>query len=223
MSEIRIITTDDGSSSLYLPHLNETYHSFHGAIQESQYVYIEKGLAHLKISETKSLNVLEVGFGTGLNVLLASIWAERNKIQVALDTIEPFPLEQAIWQQLNYHKILAKASEVVFEAMHQQGWNSSKVLTPQLQLGKYQQTIQDFKTEKTYDCIFYDAFAPNKQSEMWSPEIFQKLAFSLRSQGILVTYCAKGQLKRDLKAAGFDVETLKGPPGKMEMVRAAKV
>ncbi len=223
MTEIRIITTDDGSSSLYLPDLNETYHSFHGALQESQYVYINMGLAHLKTTNAGSLQVLEVGFGTGLNVLLAAKWAEENDIVIEMDTLEPFPLASEIWQQLNYSSILGIDNQKILPAMHQQGWNSSEVLTKHLQLRKYQQGIQDFKPAKVYDCVFYDAFAPNKQAEMWSPDIFQKLAMSLRSQGILVTYCAKGQVKRDLKAAGFVVETLQGPPGKMEMIRAVRV
>jgi tRNA U34 5-methylaminomethyl-2-thiouridine-forming methyltransferase MnmC len=225
MSKLKIITTEDGSHSLYHNELNETYHSFHGALTESKYVFIEKGLRYWRVKEglPQAVRVLEIGFGTGLNALLSYQFAKENAIDLHYTSLEPFPIEPSIIQQLNYHlQLQGDASKTDFDAIHEVDWNEAVVLSENFKLEKQETTFQNFETDKNYDIIFFDAFAPSKQAEMWELALMQKCYELLNEKGVFVTYSARGQLKRDLKSAGFSVETLPGPPGKKEMVRAEK-
>jgi tRNA U34 5-methylaminomethyl-2-thiouridine-forming methyltransferase MnmC len=215
--------TADGSSTLILPGLNEQYHSLHGAWQESNIVYIQNGLHHQKNIDLK---ILEVGFGTGLNCLLTYVsqLAFANDKTIDYIAIEPFPISINLIAKLNYVKLIdAQNTEKVFELMHSQVCCQKKNISTHFFLSKCLTTLQDFNDKvSSYDLIYFDAFGPAIQPEMWTLEIFQKMYDLLKPDGILVTYCAKGHVKRMLKSVGFRVENLPGPPGKREVTRALK-
>lgn len=222
MSSLKIITTHDGSHSLLNEQLNETYHSIHGAVQESKHVFIQHGLDFVcKSSGKATIHILEVGFGTGLNALLTLQQSIANDLAIQYTTLEAFPVEENIWPALNYVES-AEAREQ-FDKLHRAKWNESENITSNFELRKLHTTLQQIVLEQNhYDLIYFDAFAPNKQPEMWELPMLQKIADAMKQGGSFVTYCAKGQLKRDLQSAGLSVETLQGPPGKREMVRATK-
>jgi tRNA U34 5-methylaminomethyl-2-thiouridine-forming methyltransferase MnmC len=218
LNEIKIIRTGDGSLSLLNVALNETYHSRHGAVQESMHVFIKQGLAPLIEKKPKSIEILEIGFGTGLNALLTAAEAIRHHQRVMYTALETFPLKEEWWQALNYpdpHSLLSK--------LHSAPWNQSEEIHPVFRLQKVNRSLQmAVLPAATYDLTYFDAFAPGKQPEMWELPMLQKVAAAMKPGGVLVTYCAKGQLKRDLKSLGLIVEALPGPPGKREMIRATK-
>jgi tRNA U34 5-methylaminomethyl-2-thiouridine-forming methyltransferase MnmC len=220
MSALKIITTSDGSHSLLNTQLNETYHSVHGARQESMHVFIENGLQYFAESTSPAeISVLEVGFGTGLNALLALEAASSLKILVRYTTLESHPLEPMIWKQLNFASADQSRN---FEVLHEAAWASEKFVHDHFCLLKINQTLQEVKFSQNYDVIFFDAFAPSKQPEMWELPMLRKVVERMTANAVFVTYCAKGQLKRDLRDLGLNVQTLAGPPGKKEMVRALK-
>lgn len=210
-----IIDTGDGSHSLFLPELNETYHSRKGALTESLYVYIEQGLA---LQSKTQISILEFGFGTGLNALLAWEFARKNDLNLHYYTAELYPLDLELALALNY----GAADKARYESLHRANWGEWIPLDKQFSLYKHKGRFLDHSVSDV-DLIFYDAFAPSKQPEVWSLEYLQKAWDALAPSGQLVTYCAQGQFKRDLKSIGFEIETLAGPPGKQEMVRATRV
>ena len=219
--ETKIIVTGDGSHSLYLPHLNETYHSSHGALTESKHVFIEAGLNHwLKNEGGDTLKVLEVGFGTGLNAFLALDFATKAEVNVEFTSLEPFPLDEEIYSQLNYTENLGPRATEVFLQLHQAPWDQVIPISNHFRLHKVLGKLEEFETETQFDVVFFDAFAPSKQAELWEYDILAKTVGLMAAKAVLATYCAKGQFKRDLTALGLQVETLPGPPGKKEMVRA---
>ncbi|MGB3465257.1 MAG: tRNA (5-methylaminomethyl-2-thiouridine)(34)-methyltransferase MnmD [Cyclobacteriaceae bacterium] len=221
MEQIRIITTDDGSHSLYREDLKETYHSFHGALQESVHVFINKGLDYYYDKyQPSEISILEVGFGTGLNALLTQDFAERHQVHILFETLETIPLEAEVYQNLNYAEKMDK--EEIFLAMHDCPWGSEEKISPYFSLKKIQQPLEGFRTDRSYDVIYFDAFAPSKQPELWEKNIMEQVYGMTANPGVFTTYCAKGQLKRDLKEVGYAVSTLPGAPGKKEMVRAEK-
>jgi len=227
MSDIQIIETRDGSSSLLIPEMNETYHSTHGAITESEYVFLKMGVDHFRETHPnqKEINILEIGFGTGLNVWLTALAAQLSKTKIKFTSIEKFPLDSNLVDQLNYKdKKKSDEARMVFENIHNSNWEKACQITEWFELTKVQTDITDFNPAgKPFDLIYFDAFAPSKQPEMWSLEVLKKMYDLLVHGGILVTYCAQGQFKRDLKAVGFNTEELDGPPGKKEMTRGTKV
>ena len=219
--ETKIIVTADGSHSLYLPALNETYHSSYGALTESQHVFIEAGLAHYhKTHSPRVIRLLEVGFGTGLNALLAREFALKQQVPVYFTSLEPFPLQPATYEKLNYAE--TPESRAGFLELHRTPWDKPQRLDAHFSLHKVKTRLEDFQTNEQFEVIFYDAFSPGKQAELWQYEILEKVVGFLAAGAVLVTYCAKGQFKRDLAALGLDVETLPGPPGKKEMVRGIR-
>ncbi|MEM7107505.1 MAG: tRNA (5-methylaminomethyl-2-thiouridine)(34)-methyltransferase MnmD [Bacteroidota bacterium] len=226
MYKPQLIVTEDGSHTLYVPELKETYHSFHGAWQESEHVFIEKGLNNFANAHpTSSVNLLEIGFGTGLNALLAAAWASKNKVEVRMTSLEAYPIDNKLAVQLNYPEFVsAKEAAHWFEHIHETPWNQPREINR-----FYTLTKRKIKLEKAhlpsmhFEVVFFDAFAPNKQSELWEMTILQKIYNTQTVGSFFVTYCAKGQLKRDLRDLGYDVETLDGPPGKKEMIRATKL
>lgn len=222
MEHLQIITTADGSHSLINTSLNETYHSRHGARQESMHVFIRNGLDHYReVHSPRLIRVLEVGFGSGLNALLAIQWAGSSFTNVHYSAIEPYPLPEAIWRKLNYVEGQDKADN--FRRLHELPWGIDHALRPGFIFRKELSTIQHCsKAHESIDVIFYDAFAPDKQPEMWTPEVMVRVTDMLAMKGVLVTYCAKGQVKRTLKTLGMIVESLPGAPGKKEMTRATK-
>jgi tRNA U34 5-methylaminomethyl-2-thiouridine-forming methyltransferase MnmC len=222
MSTTEISTTKDGSHSLLNRELNETYHSVHGALQESVHVFIKNGFDFLaERSRSENISILEIGFGTGLNALLTLQRAHETKIPVQYTSLEAYPLAASIWQKLNYGESLGMTDD--FARLHEAEWNAPAMIASHFRLHKRHTTLQQEELPSSvFDLIFYDAFAPGKQPEMWELPVLAKVATAMKPSAVFVTYCAKGQLKRDLKSLGLQVETLAGPPGKKEMVRAVK-
>lgn len=222
-SPIRIIATEDGSQSLYNEALNETYHSTHGALTESRYVFIKQGLDLLVERGETNIDIFEVGFGTGLNALLVQEYAKGNpQLTISFTTLEPFPLSASLIEELTYDQLIEGVSKEDFEALHNCVWGEQVSLLTNFSLTKHRVTLKDFESSLDFDLVFFDAFAPSKQPEMWEMALLSKISALLNSGGVFVTYCARGQLKRDLVELGLQVETLPGPPGKKEMVRAIK-
>lgn len=208
--------TLDGSDTLFVPEIDEYYHSIHGAKQESTHIFITAGLNHIKSKQ--NLTIFEVGFGTGLNALLTLEYAQIHDLLIKYYTVELYPVEKEIINQLNYNSYN-------FKQIHNCSWNEQVELNKNFTLFKSQ---ADFSNDSksvlsaTYDLIFFDAFSPDKQPEMWTQEIFDNLYKHTQKDGVLCTYCAKGIVRRMLIQAGYVVERLPGPPGKREMLRATK-
>ncbi len=218
---LKIIQTEDGSQSLYDEELNETYHSTKGARGESEYVFLEMGVRsvparRLRDCKYQPLNILEVGFGTGLNALLTWDWADRNETPIHFLTLEPFPITDSVWRQMELKE------DQRFVKLHEANWNEVQEMSAYFTLEKRAAKLEEFKTTGTVDVIFFDAFAPSKQPEVWSIDNLRRCFNSLRPSGILTTYCAQGQFKRNLAEVGFQVEVLPGAMGKKEMVRGRK-
>lgn len=207
--------TDDGSATLFVPELNEHYHSTKGARTESQHIFIDMGL---KASDALAPRILEIGFGTGLNAWLTLEEAERSERKIHYTGLELYPLEWQMIEQLNY-----VTDKELFEQLHTAPWQEAVSITTHFTLLKMEVDANKWQTEESFDLIYFDAFAPEKQPEMWSQELFNRLYVLLNDGGILTTYCAKGVIRRMLQAAGFIVERLPGPPGgKREILRARK-
>lgn len=218
--EREIVKTSDGSHSLYIPEMDEQYHSKHGAIAEAKKVFIEYGLEFLSNSK-KQLKILEVGFGTGLNALLTMEYVLNNYLEVNYDALEKYPLNKEEISTLNYVKLLG-AEQEYFSFIHECDWNKESTFKG-FSIRKVNDDLKSILLENSYDLIYFDAFAPEKQANMWSHEIFEKLFKALHIQGVLTTYCVKGEIRRRLQNIGFEVEKLKGPEGgKREVLRAIK-
>ena len=212
--------TADGSFTLFVPELDEHYHSVKGALTESEHIFINMGLKH---SAAVQPRVLEIGFGTGLNAFLSLLAAEETQRKVHFTTIERFPLDIETIRSMNYPDQVAPERAKEYEALHTAPWNVDAPITPFFTLHKLEADFTHYEFPKGYDVIYFDAFAPEKQPEMWSQELFNNLYNVLNTSGILTTYCAKGVIRRMLQAAGFTVERLPGPPGgKREILRATK-
>ncbi len=215
-----VITTGDGSKTLHMEDWNEQYHSKHGAIAEAYHVFIKSGLEYL---DHQHIDILEIGFGTGLNALITYSEAQKNKLQINYVGVEayPVPLEQAI--EMDYTtKIEGEGLQEVFQKMHEIGWNNPIDVNTEFKLTKREQMFQDIDDQNSFDLIYFDAFGYRVQPELWSKEIFEKMYHSLKDGGVLVTYAAKGIVRRTMQEVGFSVERLPGPPGKREMLRATK-
>lgn len=220
----QLITTEDGSHSLFVPHLNEHYHSTHGAIQESRHVYIHTGFDACELQQIK---VLEIGFGTGLNAFLTMLEAINTHKHVHYTTLELYPIEADSAKQLNYAQQLTDETKApLFMALHQAPWSEASEINPSFILNKVNTDFSNpnnLKSTSLFDVIYFDAFAPEKQPEMWSQAIFDKLFSLSNPNAIITTYCAKGIVRRMLQSAGFTVERLPGPPGKREILRGRKI
>jgi tRNA U34 5-methylaminomethyl-2-thiouridine-forming methyltransferase MnmC len=216
----QIVITGDGSHTLYIPDLGEHYHSIHGAIQESEHVFIQTGLALLK--EKKTIRILEIGYGTGLNALLTLKYAAKNYLSIEYTTIEKYPLQPNEYNLLNYGRVLGNEWEKPFLTLHECPWELKNEITPHFKLTKLTVDLVSIDFEDCFDLIFFDAFGPDIQPDLWTEPVFQTMYQAINIGGILVTYSAKGQVRRNLIASGFYVERLAGPPGKREMLRATK-
>jgi tRNA U34 5-methylaminomethyl-2-thiouridine-forming methyltransferase MnmC len=218
-----IVSTADGSSTIFLEALNEHYHSHHGAIQEARHVFIFNGFEFMAKQRVNApLRILEVGFGTGLNALLTVLSAKDHDFEILYHGLEAFPVDFELLESLNY-KDKIRDSANVFNLLHNAPWEKPITISPNFSIFKNCCLLEDFRVEYHFDIVYYDAFGPRAQSEMWSKQTLQKVVDVMQHNGVFVTYCAKGQLKRDLKELGMIVETLPGPPGKREMVRAIKI
>lgn len=217
---IQIEQTADGSRTLFVPELNEHYHSIKGALTESEHIFIHMGLEH---TEAQSPHVLEIGFGTGLNAFLTLLKADTDRRNIHYTTLERYPVTSEVIQQLEYPELICPERKTDFYALHEASWQTDVRLTPYFTLHKVETDFTSYAFPATYDVVYFDAFAPEKQPEMWTQPLFDTLYQHLNPHGILVTYCAKGAVRRMLQAAGFTVERLPGPPGgKREILRATK-
>ncbi|MGD1843216.1 MAG: tRNA (5-methylaminomethyl-2-thiouridine)(34)-methyltransferase MnmD [Thermonemataceae bacterium] len=222
MKQIEILATKDGSNTVIHPILQETYHSVNGAINESVHVFINAGLAHC-LAYKPHLNVLEIGFGTGLNALMTLRHIYNRCHSVNYVGLEPFPLEYNLVAKLDYlSELHALHLQTHFEKMHLSEFNKTLSLENNFFFTKKEKTLQLAQLEKQFDLVYYDAFAPSAQPELWETEVLTKVKEAMVVGGVLVTYCAKGKFKRLLKALDFEVEALSGPPGKREMTRAIR-
>ncbi|WP_235295675.1 tRNA (5-methylaminomethyl-2-thiouridine)(34)-methyltransferase MnmD [Portibacter marinus] len=213
----KIEITADGSHSIFSEKFQALYHSKHGAIQESQHVFIDSGLKYL---EKQQVNILEMGFGTGLNALLTYIYAAESGLKIYYETIEAYPIKMEKVRALNYlDQLNRKDLTKIFHDMHNSEWNEAHTFDD-FTLRKVQAKIQEASFSGQFDLVYYDAFAPLTQEELWTPEIFKKIASYLNPNAVLVSYCCKGSFKRALNASGFTIEKIPGPPGKREMIRA---
>ncbi len=210
--------TLDGSHTLYLPEIDEHYHSVNGAIQEARHVYIEAGLNQVK---KERLRVLEIGFGTGLNSWLTLLESKEYQ-QINYFGYELYPLDMEMVDKLNYPRYTSEENPELFFRLHTSEWNTSIYITDRFILNKIKADSTSDSLPEQIDVIYYDAFAPEKQPEMWSEEIFQRLFDCTAPGGVLTTYCAKGVVRRMMQKAGYSVERIPGPPGKREMLRARK-
>lgn len=230
---MKLEQTADGSYTLYVPELDEHYHSVKGALTESRHIFIEMGLKHSPVSAPR---ILEIGLGTGLNAFLTLITAAETQRNVHYTSIERYPLAEETVRRLDYPSVIRKGHETEYYAIHQAIWGKDVALSPYFTLhkieGDFTQAIipatppssgQEEISGNHYDIIYFDAFAPEKQPEMWEQPLFDALYQVLNEGGILTTYCAKGAVRRMLQSAGFIVERLPGPPGgKREILRATK-
>lgn len=215
--------TADNSPTLQSGHFGVTYHSVHGAWTETNHVFIEQGLAYVAAREMP-LRIFELGFGTGLNCLASLLYAERHQLQISYTTLEPYPLTRSEVNTLteswsaslgdNATELLIRLHEVpAFTRIH---------ITRHFQYCRDEITLEEFNSATVFDLVYFDAFAPETQPELWTEDVFCQMNQILVTGGALVTYCAKGYVKRNLQAAGFEVQALPGPPGKREMTRAIK-
>lgn len=215
------VPTDDGSPTLYLPALDEHYHSVRGAVAESMHVYIKTGL---EACGRETVDLFECGFGTGLNAFLTLLAAGQSRRHIHYTVVEAFPLDAAQAIGLAYPETIQPGSRPLFEQLHRCEWEREVAITPCFTLHKIETDLTRHPLgDERYDVIYYDAFAPEKQPEMWSESIFRTLYDHLAPGGILTTYCAKGEIRRRLQSIGFTVERLPSPPhGKREILRASK-
>lgn len=220
--------TADGSHTLFVPGLNEHYHSVFGAIQESRHVFIEAGL---KFCAQNDIRIFEVGFGTGLNALLTAIEAFENNLNIIYHSIEQYPIDNNRLEKLNYPQIIDKTySKHIFDEICSAQWDTEKQLNTNkhiqtngtFRLLKIHDDLTRFTFDNNYNLVFFDAFAPDKQPQMWTEEIFSKLCNAITTGGILTTYSSKGIVKRALRKYGMKVVRIPGPPGKRDMLQAVK-
>ncbi|NRD19596.1 tRNA (5-methylaminomethyl-2-thiouridine)(34)-methyltransferase MnmD [Winogradskyella eckloniae] len=228
----KIITTSDGSKTIQIEDWNEQYHSIHGAIQEANHVFLKHGLLFFNAefdsasiehaSKSEPISILEIGFGTGLNAFLTLIEAEKLNLKLHYTGVEAYPVQLEEINQLNYVELISKSHEAVFNTLHSTSWETPHDITPDFKLEKQEKFFKDITAVNAYNIIYFDAFGARVQPDLWTEDIFKIMYNALQDNGILVTYSAKGSVRRAMQAVGFIVERLPGPPGKREMLRALK-
>ena len=215
-----IIKTLDGSTTIHLEEWNESYHSKHGAIQEAKHVFIKNGLS---LFERNPVSILEIGFGTGLNAFITFLESEEKQQNINYVGVEAYPIDASEVLAMNYvQELEAESFSEVFKKMHESEWNQEVEINSRFSLTKRKQFFDEIDDLEIFDLIYFDAFGYRVQPELWSTEIFQKMYNSLKLNGVLVTYAARGVVKRSMIEVGFTVEKLAGPPGKREMFRPFK-
>ncbi len=217
--------TKDGSTTIHLEDWNEQYHSTNGAIQEAMHVFIKTGLQHTKNTfNPDQIHILEIGFGTGLNAFVTYLEAKKHNFHINYHGVEAYPVASAEITQLNYtQELKAENERDTFEQMHACEWGKETILADNFKLTKRQQFFSEINDQEQFNLIYFDAFGARVQPELWSVEIFKKMYEALQKNGVLVTYAAKGSVRRAMQEVGFNVERLPGPPGKREMLRATKI
>lgn len=216
----KLIITSDGSHTIYVPELDEHYHSIHGAVQESNHIFIKAGF---ESCSADPVNIFEVGFGTGLNALLTALKSEEGSREVFYTSIEKYPVEGSITRSLNHHLFAGEDGKEIFDLIHGSTWGQWVRICKNFNLLKINADINDYRVSGKYDLIYFDAFGPDKQPEMWSSGVFESISGGTDKGGIFVTYSAKGEVKRNLRRCGFEVALLPGPPGKRQIIRAVKI
>lgn len=218
-----IFTTRDGSHSIKVEELRESFHSENGSIQESLHTFINSGLDFFTKTFGKApIDVFEVGFGTGLNALLTQKWANKNEIKCNYTSVEAYPLEDELWQKLNYFEKISGINQQDFFDLHLAKWQDSVSITQNFDLTKINQELESFETIKMFDVVFFDAFAPKVQPQLWTDKVFSSIYKSMNENSVLVTYSAAGVARRNMAKAGFWIDEIKGAAGKREMTRAIK-
>lgn len=220
---IKLIVTQDGSHSLFSERFGEQYHSKYGAIRESRHVFIESGLFY-KLASADKLNILEIGFGSGLNAFMTYIETLQRPKHIYYETIEAYPLPLSEAKKLNFpEQLKAVEHQQAFLQMHELPWDEPFDLSEKFTFKKSLKLFEDINEHGLlFDLIYFDAFAPGTQPELWENPVLSRICAKLSTGGVLVTYSAKGSVKRNLKSLGLTVENLPGPPGKREMIRATK-
>lgn len=227
----KLISTDDGSVTIYIPEWNESYHSKHGAVREAVHVFIKNGLE--KIDLGNKISILEIGFGTGLNCLITFLKSLSKQTQVNYTGLEKYPVSSEEYLRLNYAQIMqnenlvsqisSKESEKNYLKIMDSDWEDFQLISQNFNLKKVQTDFFEFDYPKeTFDLVYFDAFGARVQPELWENELFEKVSSSMKKNGLLTTYSSKGSVRRNLKELGFEVEKLAGPPGKREMINAIK-
>ena len=218
-----IITTADGSKTIQIEDWNEHYHSKHGALQEAKYVYIDMGLHEFikRHPQQKQLSILEIGFGTGLNAMLTATNESAKQKVITYQGIEAYPVSNVELKALDYDTLVSSSSQI-FDQLHNTSWGVEHKISTNFTLVKRQEFFSDLEDVNAFDIVYFDAFGPRVQPELWTVSIFKRIHKAMRLNGILVTYSAKGSVRRALQQVGFSVERLPGPPGKREMLRAIK-
>lgn len=218
-----LLKTGDGSTTLHLPKWNEQYHSKHGAIQEALHVFIEHGFQYFYNQEKPpSMAVLEIGFGTGLNALLTYLTSKEKKgLHIEYTGLEAYPVALSEIEVLNFAEQL-DISKPEYTKLHIGAWEEVETISDRFNLTKKNIRFEDFTSSENFDLIYFDAFGPRVQPELWEASIFEQMFAALKPNGVLVTYSAKGEVRRTMQRVGFTVERLPGPPGKREMLRAIK-
>ncbi|MFK7948465.1 MAG: tRNA (5-methylaminomethyl-2-thiouridine)(34)-methyltransferase MnmD [Saprospiraceae bacterium] len=218
-----LFETQDGSHSVFSDKYGVSYHSKYGAIQETQHVFINAGL-RLKAVEQSEISILEIGFGTGLNAFMTYLESEKRGLTIDYIGVEAYPISMEIAKNLNFAtQVQQPESQFVLNKIHEVEWERSVAINDHFKLTKVKKLFETLDYENQFDIIYFDAFAPTSQPELWQIPLLTSMYKALKQHGIFVTYCAKGQFKRDLKAIGFTVEAIPGPPGKREMTRALKL
>ena len=222
--EREVVITADGSSTIHLPEWDEQYHSKHGAIQEAYHVFIKHGLRHFyDIGSSKQISILEIGFGTGLNAFITLLEAEKLNVNIDYFGVEGYPVKMDEIVQLNYPaQLKSETNESLFKTMHEVTWEEKHVISNNFSLTKQNRFFSKIEEKDNYNLVYFDAFGARVQPELWTEAIFQRMYDALKEKGVLVTYAAKGSVRRAMQAVGFKVEKLPGPPGKREMLRATK-
>lgn len=220
---ISFLVTDDHSHTLFSERFKATYHSTRGAISESKHVFIQNGLQYVHEQfQSKEISILEVGFGTGLNAFMTYLYAQEHDLKINYNSIEAYPVPLLETSRLNYTNQFSEDEKVVFNQMHQQEWNRVGKVSDQFSLTKHLCLLEEFTSQQQFYIIYFDAFSPSEQPELWTESVFKKMYDLLNVNGVLVTYCAQGQMKRNMKQAGFKVQSLAGALGKREMTRGLK-
>lgn len=211
--------TEDGSHTLFVPELDESYHSVYGAIQESQHVFLKHGFQTIRKSR---IRILETGFGTGLNVLLTLAEAARRRTVIYYHTVDKYPVEANEYKIFNYEQFIEGIPGGTLIRMHEAQWNKEIRFAPHFSFYKELSDFRDMNPQGPFDLVYYDAFDPQKQPDLWTEDIFCRISRLLNPGGILVSYTSKGSVRRALESCGFHVEKIPGPPGKREMIRAIR-
>lgn len=216
----KVVVTADGSRTIHLEEWNENYHSHHGALQEAKHVFIDK--VRERLEGRTEISILEIGFGTGLNAFLTLQLSEELNLKVKYVALEAFPVSKEELEALNYAQFWEEG-RAKYDALHSVSWEEKNEITSSFLLTKKQIPFEDWHAEnETFDYIFFDAFGPRVQPHLWTVPIFEKMYSATKKDGVFLTYCAKGQVRRDLESVGYAMKRVPGPPGKREMLVGVK-